>query len=268
MKLGLKGLASRGLAVASESVRTALFARTAPMLNSHALASFTFDDFPRSAVFNGARVLEDHGARGTFYMAGSYCGRVVDGIEQYGVEDLLLLANAGHEIGCHSFTHPRMSALSAFELRNEINRNADFLALHLPSAALRTFAYPYGDLSFGSTRHLQSRFAGCRSSKPGLNVGTADLGRLRSIRLYDRLVRPEHILHVVEQAAKTRAWVIFYTHDVAEAPSDFGCTPALLVSALKAVVAAGVEILTVDAAIKAVTHRHCASEKDESTERR
>jgi peptidoglycan/xylan/chitin deacetylase (PgdA/CDA1 family) len=45
------------------------------MRNRRAIVSFTFDDFPSSAVSNGARLLEDHGARGTFYLTGSYCGR-------------------------------------------------------------------------------------------------------------------------------------------------------------------------------------------------
>ena len=214
----MHGAVSRALAAVRHSVRTALFSRTVAMRNRRAIVSFTFDDFPQSAVLNGARLLENHGARGTFYLTGSYCGRVVDNVPQYGAEDLAVLAQAGHEIGCHTFSHPRVSALSAAALNREIKLNAAFLARHLPGLQLRTFAYPFGDVSFTATMRLQSKFVCCRSSEPGFNSGTADLGRLRSVRLYDRLVSPEDVSNIVEQAVTRTAWLIFYTHDVTRIP--------------------------------------------------
>lgn len=246
----LKGPASRYLVAARERLRTSLFARTMLIPNSRAVVSFTFDDFPRSAVSNGARLLQEYGARGTFYLTGSYCGKVVDGIKQYDAEDVISVAAAGHEIGCHTFTHSRVSKLSSAALRTEIERNANFLDRHLPGRKLRTFAYPFGDLSFTATMRLQSRFVACRSSEPGLNIEFADLGRLRSVRLYNRLVGPEDISAIVKKAANSRAWLIFYTHDVNETPSNFGCTPALFEHTVKTVVAAGAEIHTVEAAIR------------------
>ena len=220
----MDGTVSWTLTAVRRSVRTALFARTVAMRNRRAIVSFTFDDFPRSAVSNGAGLLEDHGARGTFYLTGSYCGRVVDDVAQYGAEDLAALAGARHEIGCHTFTHPRVSTLSATALNREINLNAAFLARHLPGTELRTFAYPFGDVSFAATMRLQSRFAGCRSIQPGLKVGIADLGRLRAVRLYDRVLGPEDVSDMIKQAVTRTAWLIFYTHDVAQTPSSFGCT--------------------------------------------
>src|SRR5262245_55669942 len=44
------------------------------MRNDRPLVSFTFDDVPDSAYTNGARILEDFGARGTFYVAAGTCG--------------------------------------------------------------------------------------------------------------------------------------------------------------------------------------------------
>lgn len=249
----MHGTLSRTLAAVRRSVRTALFARTVAMGNQRAIVSFTFDDFPRSAVSNGAGLLEDHGARGTFYLTGSYCGRVINDIPQYGGEDLATLAGAGHEIGCHTFTHARVSTLSAAALTREIDLNAAFLARHLPAFELSTFAYPFGDVSLAATIRLQSRFAGCRSIEPGLNVGIADLGKLRAIRLYDRVLGPEDVSGLIKQAVTTTAWLIFYTHDVAQTPSSFGCTIRLFEHALKSAISAGAEIHPVNAAIKTVT---------------
>ncbi len=84
----MDGIVSRTLAAVRGSVRTAFSARTVAMRNRRAIVSFTFDDFPRSAVSNGARLLDDYGVRGTFYLTGSYCGRVVDDVPQYCAEDL------------------------------------------------------------------------------------------------------------------------------------------------------------------------------------
>ncbi len=249
----MHGTCSWTLAAVRRSIRTALFARTVTMRNPRAIVSFTFDDFPLSAVLNGARLLEDYGARGTFFMTGSYCGRVVDDVTQYGAENLATLTGAGHEIGCHTFTHPRVSKLSSAALNSEIELNAAFLARHLPGVELRTFAYPFGDVSLAATMRLQSRFAGCRSSEPGLNIGIADLGRLRSVRLYDRLIGPGEVSDIIKQAVTRNAWLIFYTHDVDKTPSRFGCTSSLFEHALKSAISAGAEIRPVDAAIKAVT---------------
>jgi peptidoglycan/xylan/chitin deacetylase (PgdA/CDA1 family) len=246
----------RALTAVRRRFRTMAFARTVPMRNRSAIVSFTFDDFPKSAVSNGARLLEDFGVRGTFYATGSYCGRVVDDIPQYGVEDLAALARAGHEIGCHTFTHVRVSTLSRASLNREIDLNAAFLAGQLSQIDLRSFAYPFGDLSFAATMQLQSRFTACRSSQPGLNIGVADLGRLQSVRLYDRLIGRQDIFKLIRQAATNNAWLIFYTHDVSDRPSNFGCTPGLLKHAVEAASEAHLGILTIDNAVKAICARN------------
>jgi peptidoglycan/xylan/chitin deacetylase (PgdA/CDA1 family) len=248
--------AHRILIAARRLLRSAAFSRTVAMRNRRAIVSFTFDDFPQSAVVNGARLLEDHGALGTFYLTGSYCGRVIDGIPQYCEKDLAALVAAGHEIGCHTFNHRRVSTLSAVELSRELDLNATFAARHLPGIALRTFAYPFGDVSFAATMRLQSRFAGSRSIEPGFNSRSADLGRLRSVQLYDRLVSAEEVSNIINQAVARTAWLIFFTHDVTQSPSSFGCTPSLFEHAIKFAIAAGAEVRPMLAAIEAVTALH------------
>ena len=41
--------------------------RCVPMRNETPLVSFTFDDFPRSALLQGGEILSDHGLKGTFF---------------------------------------------------------------------------------------------------------------------------------------------------------------------------------------------------------
>src|SRR5579863_8295658 len=69
------------------------------------VVSFAFDDFPRSALTEGGRMLREAGWTGTFYTAGGFCGRRVDGVDYFSRDDLIQVDRDGHEIGCHTYTH-------------------------------------------------------------------------------------------------------------------------------------------------------------------
>jgi peptidoglycan/xylan/chitin deacetylase (PgdA/CDA1 family) len=47
------------------------------------IATITFDDFPKSAWTTGGRILEEAGVRGTYFVAGTYCGKEIDGLRYY-----------------------------------------------------------------------------------------------------------------------------------------------------------------------------------------
>jgi len=244
----------KGREVLHRVVRNLQFPKTVRMRNQRPIISFTFDDFPHSAVVNGASILDRYRKRGTFFVAGSYCGRVVDGVVQYCAEDLPRLFSAGHEIGCHTFYHRRVSTLTTGMLVEEADLNAAFVAHHLPNVVMRTFAYPYGDVSVGATLKLERIFAGCRSTQYGINKGAADLGRLRAARLYSGVINFDDIVRLIQKALAPNSWLIFYTHDVDDVPSKFGCTPALLEHAVETAVSLGVEILPVSDAIGVICH--------------
>jgi hypothetical protein len=58
-----------------------------------------------------------------------------------------------------------------------------------------------------------------------------------------------------EEAARKNAWVIFYSHDVTERPSDYGCSPGLLRQALRAAQRLGIRIETVNDAMTRISRR-------------
>lgn len=230
-----------------------LFARKTNIRSEFPIVSFSFDDFPHSAVSNGARILEKYGARGTFYACGSFCGRTVEGVVQYTAEDLSALHGAGHEIGCHTFNHSRVSQLTKSELFNEVALNASFIEGRLPGATLRTFAYPSGDVSFMASRRLERMFSACRSTASGLNRDVANLGRLSAVRLYSGLLDHEGVSQLIKEAVGQNAWLIFYTHDVDENPSQYGCAPKLFEQAVQAAVSAGVRVKPIADAVSMVS---------------
>jgi peptidoglycan/xylan/chitin deacetylase (PgdA/CDA1 family) len=202
--------------------------------NATPMVSFTFDDVPRSAATVGAAILEAHDARGTFYVIGSQVGTssalwdMVDG------DDVVALHRRGHEIACHTFSHKRACDLDAGKLNAEIECNQQYLRSLDASIRIENFAYPFGYGSFVRKRQLKTLFRSCRSIVPGINSGTIDLQFLRAMPLIDRRIDSDGIERAFDRAQTDNGWLIFYTHDVADAPSPYGCSPALLNEALEA----------------------------------
>ena len=98
--------------------------------NETPMVSFTFDDIPKSAATTGAGILEDHGARGTFYVSGGLVGTTSS--PDWAAVDApghRRPASQGHEIGCHTFSHQRACDLDAASMAAEIEQNRRYLAV-------------------------------------------------------------------------------------------------------------------------------------------
>jgi peptidoglycan/xylan/chitin deacetylase (PgdA/CDA1 family) len=217
------------------------------------VASFTFDDFPKSAWTVGGEILRRYNARGTYYVAGSLCGKVEKNIQYYDRYDLLALAEAGHEVGCHSFAHRRASQLTSMEIRSDAEQNADFLRKVLGDIHLASFAYPYGDVD-PRTKFLYGRlFPSSRGVRWGINTHFLDLALLRVARLYEIERLPQLLDEVILQARESLSWLIFLTHDVQPNPGPYGCSPDTLNRAMRKVSDLSIQILSVKHALALAT---------------
>ncbi|MGE0595278.1 MAG: polysaccharide deacetylase family protein [Hyphomonadaceae bacterium] len=218
-------------------------ARPARLAFEAPLLSICFDDFPASAAENGAAILERHGARGTFYAAAGLAGELgPSGVNFSGV-DLQRLAKAGHEIGCHTYGHADCARRDAFDTLKDLARNREALAALGYRGEVRSLAYPYGETRAALKRALPPRFASARGVTPGLNSGAVDLAHLRACPLYETTLPQAHAW--LKRAAKRKAWMIAYTHDVADPASLWGVRPENLDAFLRAARGAGVRILPV-----------------------
>jgi len=216
---------------------------------SGAVASFTFDDFPISAQTVGARMLEDAGARGTFFVCGSLMGGVANGVKLFEREHLLAAHAAGHEIASHAFNHEPMGARGARYALESCARNDVFVRDILGSAAMMTsFAYPYGDVSPGVKAAMGERFALCRGVQRDLNAGDIDLAQIAVVSLESRHAAETDLRAIAADAKARKAWIVFLTHEVEDAASPFGATPAMLMDAIRCIREAGIDILPFKAA--------------------
>ena len=190
------------------------------------VVSFTFDDFPRSAWVNGGAILEKYDRRGTYYAAMGMAGTANNLGALFDLDDLRAAYAQGHEIACHTYHHRDCGRLMPADIADEIDRNAVALAQVLGAPAISNFAYPFGGVSLSAKSELSTRFASCRGTGRGLNRGTVDLADLFSTSIYSRNFDRERFCQLIDDAQAGSGWIIFYTHDVADEPSPFGCTPA------------------------------------------
>lgn len=215
------------------------------------LVSFTFDDFPDSAHKEGGKVLEAHGVRGTYYAA---CGMMA-GEGAAVSERVAKVARSGHEIGCHTYSHLDCVTTDEGTLVRDIERNARAIEEAVGSGAPVHFAFPYGRVGRAIKRRLAGHFQTCRGIFPGVNVSPVDLSLLRANKLYGGSRNLERGGQLIAQVARSGGWVIFFTHDVSQAPSKYGCTPQELEEMVSLAVRSGCAVVTVGQALAALGYK-------------
>jgi len=209
---------------------------------------FTFDDVPETAATNGARMLEDVGARGTHYIATGLLGRATEHFTILDESGVVALHRAGHEIALHSHAHLAAHSHSRTSFEEDLKKNLAALAALDPTIAPRHFAYPYGAMSVSSKLSLGGMVASSRSVDPGLNVGRFDAQNVRAVELCDRILTPAELDSYLDRARQQCAWLVFVLHDVAREPSPFGCSIGLLRRALDGVMERGMRFATMNEA--------------------
>jgi peptidoglycan/xylan/chitin deacetylase (PgdA/CDA1 family) len=202
--------------------------RTVPLGSLGPIITFTFDDFPRSALTVGGAIIERFGARATYYVAMGLMGTSNNLGEQFQRADLNVLIERGHELGSHTFGHlsARKTPVSAF-LR-DVEHCEEAIRQNIPVGPSSDFAYPYGEVTLRAKKSLGPRMASCRGTFGGFNGPDVDLNLLRANRLYGGVDQAESAKRLICENERRRSWLVFYSHDVANNPSPFGCTPALL----------------------------------------
>jgi peptidoglycan-N-acetylglucosamine deacetylase len=107
---------------------------------ARAAVALTFDDGPSESTPSLLRILERHQVPATFFM----CGRNVERLPAVARS----VAQAGHEIGNHTDTHPRLDFCSGDFIYGELAAAQEKIARHT-GVTPRLFRAPYGVRWFG-----------------------------------------------------------------------------------------------------------------------
>lgn len=214
------------------------------------IISFTFDDFPRSALLEGGRILTRFRLKGTYYASFGLMGKTAPTGPIFVPEDLDLLVTQGHELGCHTFGHCHSWETDADVFENSIVQNERARLRVIPSLPFKTLSYPISPPRPKTKRRAASHFAGCRGGGQTFNVGTIDLSYLAACFLEKSRQDVESVKELIEQNRRARGWLIFATHDIAPDPTPFGCTPDFFEDIVRSAVSSGARILPVGAALE------------------
>lgn len=221
------------------------------------IISFSFDDCPLTVVENALPMLEAEDWRATIYVACGLCETTNHLGLHMSLGDINDAHNRGHEIAGHTYSHLNGLSVKPEVFLADIDRNQDTLkSLGLPAS--RHFAYPFGEVSPTLKRALSSKFETLRGVISPKSP-TQDANLLNGMRIYsgDTI---EAAITQLNASIKTPQWLHFFTHDVRENPSIYGCTPGDFRRVVDAVKSSGASVMTVDQA-----HTHLQKKKSIQT---
>ena len=216
------------------------------------LVSFTFDDFPRSALTNGGKILKKYGLEGTYYVAPMLANEVNIQGEHFDQDDLQALLSDGHELGSHTYSHLSIHSNVLDDYVADVRMANAFVQKITGNDSKVNFAYPFGHVSLAGKSRIGQIQSSCRSTFDGINYGTIDLNILRANPLYGARGNFENVEELIRMNAKNGGWLIFYTHDVREEPSPYGCSITFFEQVVKRTIESRTRIMTVAAAIKEI----------------
>ena len=223
-----------------------LFARRlARITPSPAIVSFTFDDFPRSALHEAGAILRSFGYLGTYYASFGLMGQIAPTGPIFSREDLTEFVHQGHELGCHTFDHCHSWNTPSRVFEDSVLRNKRAVQELLPGTGLHSLSYPISGPRPQTKRDTAKYFCCARGGGQTFNAGATDLNFLKAFFIEQSRDDFAAIKQVIEANARAHGWLIFATHDVCESPTRFGCSPGLFRQIVECAAKSGAVVLPV-----------------------
>ncbi len=192
---------------------------------TRAVISFTFDDFPQSALHAGGGILERYGLRATYYACLGLMGEEIATGKLFDAADLQDLVGRGHELGCHTYSHSHAWQTDTRTFEQSVIDNGLALQNLLPGMRFETLSFPISTPRPLTKAKIAGRFLCCRSGGQTFNKGVVDLNQLSAFFLEKSRNDFTAIKEVIDRNCRMRGWLIFATHDIADNPTPYGCTP-------------------------------------------
>ncbi len=210
----------------------------------------------------GGAILNCFGLAGTYYASFGLMGKEEPTGQIFQLADLTLMAEQGHELGCHTFSHCHSWDTAAAAFEHSIIENRRALQRLIPGTEFRTLSYPIGPPRPLTKSRIANYFLCCRGGGQTLNVGTADLNYLAAYFLEKSRNSIQTVKDLIDRNRQVRGWLILATHDISDHPSPFGCTPGLFEDVVRYAVTSGACILPVVKALDALRLSALAERND------
>jgi len=214
------------------------------------LISFTFDDFPRSALLAGGAILKRFGLAGTYFASFGLVGKETPSGQIFFPDDLTTLLEQGHELGCHTFAHCDSWATATKTFENSIIQNHAALDRLFPHCEFKTFSYPISLPRPKTKARIADYFLCCRGGGQAFNAGKTDLNQLSAYFLEKSRDNFQAVKDVIDHNRQACGWLIFATHDISNNPTPFGCTPEFFERVVEYAIGSGAQIVPVVEALE------------------
>ncbi len=174
--------------------------------------SLTFDDSMKEHYTVVAPELEKRGLRGTFWLVGAWMPED-DLKDKYHMTwaEAAELAERGHEMSNHAWSHPDLTKLTTEEIIEEIKKNDDAITKHI-GIKPTTFCYPFNAMS-------EEVVALAEEGRVGTRLTEFWLGGQHSPK--------EYLEKQIADALASGSWIVGMTHginygyDCYENPAEF-----------------------------------------------
>jgi peptidoglycan/xylan/chitin deacetylase (PgdA/CDA1 family) len=239
-------------------VRTADTGKSAPQLFDEPLLSVTYDDGWESIYTQAMPILQKNGIRTTQYVLSG----TADDAQYMTWEQMTSMQKAGHEIACHSVSHPDLTTLDDKHLREQINGCKKDLTVRFGSVT--NFASPYGAETGHTVNEISKVFASQRNTNGELGDGISDddINVRANFTRYDIngiTVRQDttidQLKQVLEYARAHNAWVVLTYHQADDEDSKYALDISHMKKQLEFLSKSDIRIVTVNQALASLDRK-------------
>ncbi len=221
------------------------------------LVTVTFDDGWESVYTQAAPLLQKYGIPTTQYvLSGEEANKGYMTFDQ-----IKALQQAGHDIGCHTQTHPDLTTLNATDLASQLTGCKSVLESKL-GIPINDFASPYGSANPTTIAAIQKVFRSQRNTNGDITTNQADDQDINTAANFNRYnivavtIRNDtteaEINTAIDYTVKHNGWLVLTYHDIDNTNSTFTLDSKSLDMQLAAISKAPVRIVTMGQTLDAL----------------
>ena len=172
--------------------------------------SFTFDDGATGQFQHAVPALNARHMRGTFFLVGASVEAWYSTFGRFHVREVLAAIAAGHEIGSHTYSHPRLTELTDADIHMQMQRNRDYFRQW--GIDLVSMAYPHSTTD-ARVQSIVGRYVEFARSGYPMKNNSASWTEITPLDLRWSSRDADH-RPCVDLAVATGTWAISVFHEV------------------------------------------------------
>lgn len=174
---------------------------------SEAAITYTFDDNLQNQLDIVAPIFDKHGVKGTFYV-------VCDWVDDWSA--WAMMAQNGHEIGCHTISHPSLSQIEDGQVLEELVHAKEIVQDNITSSSCVTIAYPYCSVP-NDTLLVEKNFIGARICNNHIEPQTPENFNTISsfgVGSESNYQTAESVISIFEKTRYEQGWSVLLFHEI------------------------------------------------------